>query len=947
MKNFNKAIVISSLLIVYLLILTLLGESFLQYLIIGIGSLALLYLNKKYGNWSNLNKYPKINLLLIIFYLGLIFSSIFTQSIPFTLSKLNFYSLTLGLFVSTLIFAKKINTTWLFIIITTLTWNIVAISTFFKFFPNFGQLLPGINIIYESFGHNHIASLLLLVIPISWWLPLNLDKKIKEIIPIEFFNFLPVFFSLSLLFSFGRLGVLLGFIQVIIVRLYFKKQKISIPKNVLLVQRIIEILFISALIFKLALSLLNISCPDNSFKNKICKPVGTEPRPYYWLQAISAIKNSALTGTGPGTFTLSNQKFKQTPLLNTSFAHNQFLETYSETGIIVGSVFLLLMLSIIFKITNKKILTQSANKSWLPLIWLSILSSYINAFFDFDWSFTIIFSITLVFAAVLLRKNIDEQQKIIKLKLAKITQILVTLFLTFSVALMVVYSIVELKIYQKNLIGSFNFFPYFHWHKELYKRNLPTEYYPKLLSIYKNETEFYQFLIEKETDETKLATLKESLFDLDKWEKFANNNLGYYLKTNNLEQAKKEIEEIEDLRLVAQKMDLKWVIKSNNIVNLASNYLKTADLLMFTDPRYAAKLYQKAQEIDPWAWAHHDSILLSSPATKHTNEKLAFMRSFPNQNNKFWGNKLSDYSEYYLSLALAEKNENELKNDLEKIVTTADWLSWEAWVNLSHYYKDRIIATKDSTELEKISDDWFEVWNLLKKYKPGLAYQEENDLTKALVEIGNQLVDQSIEKTIEKYQQAEQIRPEVFDQEEMWFEKPNITTTINQSKITVLLEGFTKFKINNFSEKRRNKYWQIWENNFKYYLENKDFKQAQKIVSLVQPIEDWGYETRLKLVSYMQAKANSYVFEQKNYEAISFTELMAMIAPDNYWAITQNAFLYLYIGEKDQAKREFTKCLKDYKNTEHSDCKFYLENIDTDKIDQKKYLDVSEKILSY
>ncbi|MCC6711276.1 MAG: O-antigen ligase family protein [Candidatus Pacebacteria bacterium] len=735
-----KKILILFFIFTYLVFLTLLGNSYLQFFIIGIGTVLLTFSSLKYGDWNVFNYHSTLVKRIFFFIITLTISAIFTTSVPLTLIKINTYVFAIMVFIATLVLYKRNNLN----IITTglifLAFDLTVISIIFQFNPKLATLLPGMNILYSTYGHNHLASLLLLVIPITWWLANNPDKKTSEIIPQKILKYLAVLFSFALLLSFGRTAVFLGLIEVVALRMLFAKKNIKISK----IHKIIEILFYSVLFLKLLFSSISLVkpdfyCPINYLDNKICKPINTEPRPYYWLQAIYILKDHLLFGSGPGTFQIANERYKNSPQLTTNSAHNFVLDSLSELGLIGGISLIYFIYQPFIAITNNGKYHQelknifSKNKSTktninglLFCIWLSLFSSYLNALFDFDWNFVGIFSISLILLAILV-KEINLEQRLVKKNITKFLFILLTII---PITLMLLYFITDTKIVAGDTEKAFRFFPYFYWHQEIYKNELKEELYPKLESIYQNHSTIYSFLISKKlhtNEEEKLAELRNKLYEIDPWQKINSDNFEYYLKTNQLDLAEKDLE--LSLKMLDKSLSNKnqWIFNNNRIKELADNCVILADKIFIEKPIKSVMLYKKAREINPWIWGTHQSSILSVNDTELINNQISFFREFSVQEIDMWqtnkGNFLYKYLDTIKKLITKNKIENidleQLKIDLTTIITANPILVTEVAHDFSKIFANeikRLVNEKKLIESIYLANFWIDTEEIYSSY---------------------------------------------------------------------------------------------------------------------------------------------------------------------------------------------------------------------------------------
>jgi O-antigen ligase len=992
------------------------GESYLQYVLWGLGSGIGVFTIFKWGDWQQIDRYPFIFIGWTLFFVSLIISAIFTQSIPLSISQLAFYGFEIVIFFTILTMPKKIKASYLLITLLLTTWTITLISIFFQFFPKFAKLLPGMNILYATYGHNHLAAILLLALPISWWFAINKKNGFENIIPNFIFQFIPVIFSIALLLSFGRTAVLIGFIELIIIKLVLNKQKTSIPKKLKKTQQFIEILFILVLLAKVFLSAADLlkpdfSCPVPYFKKQLCKSVSTEPRPLYWSQAIEIIKEFPLTGSGPKTFGITSTRYQQNPDIDTSYAHNAFLETYSDLGIVGGTIFLVLMLGMLIKITKK----VEKKISWQFLVWLSIASIYTDVLFDFDWSFSGVFAFTLVLIAIVLRekkvvptppkKSIINslQQKIKKIYKPKLLKSSILIIASIPIVISFIYLGVELKIYQKNIQQAFEFFPYFHWHKKIYETSLPESNYDRFLEIYKNHPESYPFFIKKEKNPVKKAYLRQQLFILEPWKIIDNSNIDYYLSQEKWDLAQQEIEKLYKLKKISLEKGFGWIFSYEDSQKLASDSLKVADGVLLEKPIVAADLYKQAQEIDEWAWDKHEAKILSLKVDNDPEKQLEFMRNFPNEKNEFWGKYKDIYSIKYLKIITyflengslekyflnkpasnnsnTQQTSNKIATDIKNILSATDWLTWETWEIISETYGKEI--NKNSNFIEKqqrLVQDWYEIWKICsntenkqqnnEKYQ--LNYKYSLNLSKNLINIGNNIIPSthSEENIINKnYKKADEIIPFILETEKLWFDYPEIEKNVLNNKKTSYLKNYQQFfEESNYKYSfRYDDHWILWKSLFEEYLseQNQDLDSAEKMIDIWQPIENWSYEDRLVLVKEIQETINkslkNIIYSKENQDnnwekeienrAIKRIKIMNKLAPKNYWIASQPGNLYIYLNRLEEAKESFQACLDTYKYQEkksHSECKTELESIEKKyKLNTNKFFETGEKIFNY
>lgn len=281
---------------------------------------------------------------------------------------------------------------------------------FLMVLPSLGDLLPKMNLLYASYGHNHFATLLILFLP-YFWQNIIIDKQIKKTSELYWL----LFFYIVLLLSFARVAIFLAVLQLLIlVFLNFQKlKKLNSLKQRLLKNLslffLLSLVLLIAFVFKLHYAPSELCRNRDSNFQHFCKDVTQDDRLIYWKQAINFSRQKSLIGHGLNSFVLVFRNQASSDISVARYVHNEFLQTLTDTGLIGSflyflSFFTLLILSVILVIKKP----SSRNQGLL----LGILSLYLIAIFDFDWQFSAIFSLLLIFLAIVLRQNLFLTKKL-------------------------------------------------------------------------------------------------------------------------------------------------------------------------------------------------------------------------------------------------------------------------------------------------------------------------------------------------------------------------------------------------------------------------------------------------------------------------------------------------------------------------------------------------------
>jgi O-antigen ligase len=241
-----------------------------------------------------------------------------------------------------------------------LTFVGVITAVFFVINPNLAAQLPGMNLLYPTYGHNHLATLLLFVIPFLTISAIKHQSRAK------FMLFFSVFF---LLFTFARLAYFIVAIFFLAVLLLLRRNQI--PST----QKFIGVLTVTISTILIALLLLakvngpNVLISGNFITKQIFKsPQLQTNRGEYWTQAIKSIKTSPFIGHGLGTFSLESKKYQSEPGRYSFFAHNSILEITSELGLIGLGLMFYLFATIIIEIIRRYQVSHTLPSYWYGLV---------------------------------------------------------------------------------------------------------------------------------------------------------------------------------------------------------------------------------------------------------------------------------------------------------------------------------------------------------------------------------------------------------------------------------------------------------------------------------------------------------------------------------------------------------------------------------------------------
>jgi len=275
-------------------------------------------------------------------------------------------------------------------------WSLFVIS-FLLCLLSFHYLLPWTekpkthNLLYATFGHNHLADYLLIVIPIILAFFLTAKKRKSKLV----FGGLLLFYLLSFILAFCR-GAFLVLPLVIILLFLLLKPKEKFRKLTMWFLALIP-LGLLLLILVVSLSpfgiMTKLNQPENWLVKQFVKPEFYAGRPHYWQNAILEFKERPLFGQG---------------IIWSNSAHNFYLQLLSEAGIFAFLIFL------VFIIYSFAKLWRIIKKQKDPLLvggFGGILATSLHSFLDFDWYFPAIFLTFLFLVAGLFNLTSSPQDK--------------------------------------------------------------------------------------------------------------------------------------------------------------------------------------------------------------------------------------------------------------------------------------------------------------------------------------------------------------------------------------------------------------------------------------------------------------------------------------------------------------------------------------------------------
>lgn len=622
------------------------------------------------------------------------------------------------------------------------------VSIVFSFNPVYASKLPSFNILYASYGHNHLASYLLLILPISWWWVYKSRSTV--------FLLIPLLCTISLVFSFGRVAVIIGLLQLFAVVYLFAKSGLFSQLNftvqftviqkkfITLLLLVLFSLFLSVLFFKFIFSVVyavlpNSGCPIPQYRVQLCKPITSESRPEYWLQAIRAVVEYPITGYGIGTFSLISNRYASQPWNITGYAHNAYLQFFAETGIIGGvlypavvGLFLYVVLNSLNQLnqTKKNSTFFSVDVLFVYSVLLGFSSLLVNNFFDFDWSFVAV-SLSAVVLVVLGSSGTNPNSKVGNTILSLTSKIFAAVLVFIMGTLFVLTAITEWFYHQKKYEPIVHFFPYVSHYSVAFAEytQWQDDELSTLVSIHHRNPNFLSTVLRNYQTNAAWIEWYTMLQTAEPYNQFTQSLVHEWLKEYGTLEQKIDFYHSFFVSLDAIK-SRKNTIEASSILHarsaIAKTYVETANEVYLTnDLQAAVGMYLRAQQVDQWILKESNLAFLEANSTL---PDIYFVHSIADQvGEKIGENNLLKFVSLYRQLLVKKMNEeiSLMKNgdvsaiavannhafnlrSYRHILEIAPWLSDEIWKEVSGFYVDTGTGGSKVSEIEV--RQWYSFW---------------------------------------------------------------------------------------------------------------------------------------------------------------------------------------------------------------------------------------------
>ncbi len=409
---------------------------------IGISLLMFISLVYRYHN-TEINL--KINFIKLTLFVLFIFGSssfIWSINFDFTFNKWLLWLTALFSFILALNLSNSneslIKLSWC-LILSAGTISIIGILQYlFDPFTLTQVAIPG-----STFGNKNFATqVLVLILPIAFFLMMS--KKVDKLkIWVLTSNISLIF--VFIFYSSSRAAWVVTFFEILLIVLYFILNRTKVTKWSLWNSNKRNATIFASL---LTLFLLNLSADGfTNFTNISLDRIdsiaesalnSSSLRYQIWEVALNMVSSSPIIGTGLGSFSqnLGNEGYSTWLINNTFKAHNDFLELAVELGLIGVSIFILVIISIIYSIFH--ILDKNTGEIhfFYYLIFVALIGSFINLQFSSPYQMSIPILIFGLYSG-LIAKKIDDHLVPIKIISFSISLIYKKIFLALLFTILI------------------------------------------------------------------------------------------------------------------------------------------------------------------------------------------------------------------------------------------------------------------------------------------------------------------------------------------------------------------------------------------------------------------------------------------------------------------------------------------------------------------------------
>lgn len=759
--------------------------------------------------------------------------------------------------------------------------NVGLLSCLFFFWPNLALYLPGMNLIFSSYGHNHSAILYVFCLPIAWMLAREFRFKWLSLLPL-------IFLMGSLILTFARADILLAVIEIVLLgSTQFSpkiRHRLFSSKKILGIILLFGAVAILGLVFWRGKS--GEICFPTASNRTTCKSLQSEYRLQYWHQAMSGIKERPLVGWGGGTFAFLSSQKATFPYYYAAYAHNEYLQLLSEYGVLLSLPFFVLLMYVVWvAVVNRNKFNLNQAETYLLI---GLVSLFVNAIFDYDWNFSAIWLLLLMSMALFLRSapRVPEQLKSAsKFFSQKIFRVILKVSLGLSFAVLLIWLVGYLWSswlwYAGQPEASVKAFPFIYPRAETQaaKTTDPSWYE----HVYQND-----FSILNPLTNNPHLTLNQRTTLLQKMIILNPFNFAYQEELLKIAQTAQQPElyliTLENIRLTyaGKRLSLLSLEVKRRLFDETMVEINT---LTQTNLELATKIYQSLANFDNGLAAVRPFGPFQNPTTVNPTQLKASLDTLADRSF------LPDYSDS-LTPWLLNQMQLELQRgawlpallDVRRLLLINHGSNWQTWEVFSVNVQNLLVSQQSSNQTNlawETLESWFQAWQLLKGQAQdhGIDFDQEQLLAKNLVSVGNAYyLNGQMKQALQMYSQATQVIP--------------------------YIEQISPFA---------------------FQASNADLKMFDKFILTVAPIDNWTYQfpflENSAFKKPLQVLANQYIHDQNWGRAEQILLLLTTNHRHDYFASAQLGNYYLMRHQPDSARKAFESCLSGFTNPQQeTDC---------------------------
>jgi O-antigen ligase len=277
----------------------------------------------------------RLNMLWLGLFLYFVGTSFFSDSIGYSVYASIKWVMAYVVFV--LFYSISLRDTQKELFVKALTgFGILSVLTSFLYtlVEALGSSLPGMNLLYPTYGHNNIANIIIFVLPLALHRAMTQKSRTHGAVL--------VILGISLALSFARGAWILGGGYLLYSLVWQPRETKKIAKVIM------ATLFCMILLIVSSRFVPGGALGEVVKQNQIEKQSPLQSRAPYWKEAMRAIQERPVFGAGSGTYYLLSKRLQESPGLHSWFAHGFLLEQAAEVGLVgVGLIGLLFVATLL------------------------------------------------------------------------------------------------------------------------------------------------------------------------------------------------------------------------------------------------------------------------------------------------------------------------------------------------------------------------------------------------------------------------------------------------------------------------------------------------------------------------------------------------------------------------------------------------------------------------